>query len=106
MQRERNASGNGPPVMILTFRSFGLMFFGTPHAGPTEDAKVKFGKICARVANKVVGDPKNDLMQALEKNVLFSEVLQENWRHHLESYRIVSFYEGIGDVSFSLLYVV
>lgn len=103
MQRERNALDGWTPVTILTFPSFGLMFFGTPHAGPTDDAKVKFGKICARVANMALGDPKNDLMQALEKNVLFSEVLQENWRHHLESYKIVSFYEGIGDVSSSLL---
>jgi hypothetical protein len=80
--------------------------FGTPHAGPTEHAKVFFGKICARVANKVIGDPKNDIMQALEKNSLFSDVLQENWRHHLENYKIVSFYEGIGDASSSLLYLV
>jgi hypothetical protein len=80
------------------------MFFGTPHAGPTEDAKVIFGKICARVANKIIGDPKNDIMQALEKNSLFSDVLQENWRHHLENYKIVSFYEGIGDVSLPFLH--
>ena len=93
-------------MKILRFRSFGLMFFGTPHAGSTEDAKVFFGKICARVANKVIGDPKNDIMQALEKNSLFSDVLQENWRHHLENYKIVSFYEGIGDVSSSLIYLV
>jgi hypothetical protein len=45
-------------------------------------------------------------MQALEKNSLFSDVLQENWRHHLENYKIVSFYEGIGDASSSLLYLV
>jgi hypothetical protein len=75
------------------------MFFGTPHAGPTVDAKVWFGKLCARVAKNLISQPTNDIMEALEKNSIFSDVLQENWRHQLESYQIVSFYEGIGDVS-------
>jgi hypothetical protein len=76
------------------------VFFGTPHAGATTDAKVFFGKVCTRVAKKIIGHPQNDIMEALEKNSLFSDVLQENWRHQLESYQIVSFYEGIGDVCF------
>ena len=37
-------------------------------------------------------------MEALEKGSLFSDVLQEGWRHQLSLYKIVSFYEGIGDV--------
>ncbi|RFU27200.1 hypothetical protein B7463_g9151, partial [Scytalidium lignicola] len=82
---------------ILT-STFGLVFFGTPHAGATDEAKVVFGKICARVAKKVIGHPQNDIMEALEKNSLFSDILQENWRHQLERYQILSFYEGIGNI--------
>ncbi|KAI9783675.1 MAG: hypothetical protein M1839_003523 [Geoglossum umbratile] len=37
-------------------------------------------------------------MQALQKGSLFTDVLQENWRHQLNSFKIVSFYEGIGDI--------
>ncbi|KAI9807419.1 MAG: hypothetical protein M1833_000164 [Piccolia ochrophora] len=37
-------------------------------------------------------------MQALQHGSLFSDVLQENWKHQLNSYRIVSFYEGVGNI--------
>jgi hypothetical protein len=37
-------------------------------------------------------------MEALKNGSLYSDVLKENWRHQLEKYRIVSFYEGIGNV--------
>ena len=76
----------------------GLVFFGTPHAGG-KDALVLIGKITSRVATTVLRNPSKDVMEALEKGSLFSNVLQEGWRHQLNLYKIVSFYEGIGDVS-------
>ena len=75
----------------------GLVFFGTPHAGG-KDALVTIGKISAKVASKVMRNPSKDVMEALTKGSLFSDVLQESWRHQLNLYKIVSFYEGIGDV--------
>jgi hypothetical protein len=78
--------------------SFGLVFFGTPHDGPTVDTKVRFGKICAAIAQALPGNPSNDIMQALEKGTLFSDHLHEHFRQQLEQYQIVSFYEGIGNV--------
>ena len=76
----------------------GLVFFGTPHAGG-KDALVTMGKIASRVATKVLRNPSKDVMEALQKGSQFSDVLQEGWRHQLNLYKIVSFYEGIGDVS-------
>jgi hypothetical protein len=78
--------------------SFGLMFFGTPHSGPTNDLKVKFGKACVGIAQSMPWKVSNDIMEALKKGSLFSDVLQEHWRHQLEQYQIISFYEGIGNV--------
>lgn len=75
----------------------GLVFFGTPHAGG-KDALVTMGKIASRVATKVLRNPSKDVMEALQKGSQFSDVLQEGWRHQLNLYKIVSFYEGIGDV--------
>lgn len=75
----------------------GLVFFGTPHAGG-KDALVTIGKISAKVATSILRNPSKDVMEALTKGSLFSDVLQESWRHQLNLYKIVSFYEGIGDV--------
>ncbi len=79
-------------------RSFGLVFFGTPHSGPTDDLKVKFGTACVKVAQSMPWKVSNDIIEALTKGSLFSDVLYEQWRHQLEQYQIVSFYEGIGNV--------
>jgi hypothetical protein len=78
--------------------SFGLMFFGTPHSGPTDDLKVKFGRACVKIAQSMPWKVSNDIMEALKKGSLFSDILCEHWRHQLEQYQIVSFYEGIGNV--------
>lgn len=43
--------------------------------------------------------PPNDIIETLKKGSLFTDVLTEHWRQQLESYQIVSFWEGIGDVS-------
>jgi hypothetical protein len=44
------------------------------------------------------GNPSNDIMEALKNESLYSDILKETWRHQLEKYKIVSFYEGIGNV--------
>lgn len=37
-------------------------------------------------------------MEALKRGSLFSDALQNQWRHQLGDYQIVTFYEGIGEV--------
>ena len=73
------------------------MFFGTPHAGG-KDSLVRFGTACVGIMRAFSTNPSNDIMQALQKGSLFSDILQENWKQQLSSYKIVTFYEGIGDV--------
>ena len=41
-------------------------------------------------------------MEALKKGSLFSDSLQNQWRHQLDRYQIVTFYEGIGNVCLNL----
>jgi len=60
--------------------------------------QVSFGKACVSILQSVPGNPSNDIMEALKNGSLYSDILKENWRHQLEKYRIVSFYEGIGNV--------
>ena len=78
-------------------RSSGLAFFGTPHAGGS-DALVNLGKASIRIVRGLFRNPPNDIMQAVTHGSLYADVLQENWRHQLNLYKIVSFYEGIGSV--------
>ena len=75
----------------------GIAFFGTPHEGGDERL-VALGAAAARIASALHVQPSNDLIETLKKGSLFSDILAEQWRHHLESYQLVSFWEGIGDV--------
>ena len=78
--------------------SYGLIFFGTPHGGPGPNWKVVFGKTCVKIVQSIPGKTSNDIMEALQKGSLFSDTLQNQWRHQLKHYQIVTFYEGRGDV--------
>ena len=73
------------------------MFFGTPHGGANETL-VAFGEACAKMVRTIMVNPSKDIMKALKHGSLFSDVLQEGWRHQLSLYKIISFYEGIGTV--------
>lgn len=81
---------------LLAIRT-GLAFFGTPHEGGDERL-VALGAAAARIASALHVQASNDLIETLKKGSLFSDLLAEQWRHHLESYQLVSFWEGIGDV--------
>ncbi|CZR59520.1 uncharacterized protein PAC_09412 [Phialocephala subalpina] len=76
----------------------GLMFFGTPHAGPGSNPEVRLGMVCAKVARSLPGIQSTKLLETLERGSLFSDFLREAFRHQLEAYQIVSCYEGVGDI--------
>lgn len=85
-------------VDLLAIRT-GLAFFGTPHEGG-DGRLVALGAAAAHIASALHVQPSNDLIETLKKGSLFSDLLAEQWRHHLESYQLVSFWEGVGDVGF------
>jgi hypothetical protein len=87
----------------LTQHRRGLAFFGTPHAGGN-DTLVSFGRSCAAIVNTVMRSAPNDLMEAVSSGSLYTDILQESWRHQLNDYRIISFYEGSGNVSCAIFY--
>ena len=86
------------PFDSTNVTSYGLIFFGTPHGGPGSNWKIVFGKTCVKIAQSVPGKNPNDIMEALKRGSLFSDGLQNQWRHQLKHYQVVTFYEGIGDV--------
>lgn len=88
---------NNPKFLELKEATSALVFFGTPHTGG-KASLVTLGKISIRIVRGLIRDPPNDLMQAVTKGSLYADVLEENWRHQLNSFKIVSFYEGVGDI--------
>lgn len=70
--------------------TYGIAFFGTPHQGGNF---VKLGEIAASITRGVLRNPSNTLMEALKKDSLFSDTLVGDFRHQLEDYYVLSFYE-------------
>lgn len=60
---------------------------------------VALGSAAVRIAKVIHLKPSSDIIETLQKGSLFTDVLAEHWRQQLESYHIISFWEGIGDVS-------
>ena len=89
---------NDPTYRDIQEATYGIMFFGTPHSGPGDGWQIMFAQASVRIAQSLPGRTSNDIMEALKKGSLFSDQLQNQWRHQLDHYRIVTFYEGIGDV--------
>lgn len=91
-----NAHNNAKYNSIRTSTT-GLVFFGTPHDGGHRTL-VALGAAAARVATALHVQPSTDIIETLKSGSLFSDLLAEQWRHQLESYQIISFWEGIGDI--------
>lgn len=47
------------------------------------------------VAGLPFHSPENTFMEALKKDSLFSDTIIETFRHQLEDYRVLSFYETL-----------
>jgi hypothetical protein len=60
------------------------------------------GRVCSRIVTSITTNPANDIMEAVTKGSLFADFLQEAFRQQLLGYKIVSFWEAIGDVRLSL----
>jgi hypothetical protein len=72
--------------------TYGIAFFGTPHQGGNF---ATLGDIAASVVRSVLQNPKNTFMEALKKDSLFSDTLADDFRHQLEDYYVLSFYETL-----------
>ena len=88
---------NNPDYASIRSSTIGLVFFGTPHGGGNT-TRVELGSAAAKVATALHLQPQNHIVETLKSGSLFSDILKEHWRQQLESYRIVSFWEGIGNV--------
>jgi Putative serine esterase (DUF676) len=85
-----NSRDNSSYSSILE-ATYGLVFFSCPHRG---SHGVEPGQIAANVARFLSQDKaRNDLLDCLKTNSLFTQEATERFRHQLERYNVISFYE-------------
>jgi hypothetical protein len=76
------------------------MFFGTPHEGGNTDSTiVNLGFTTAKIARFLGFNINDSVVQVLKPGSLFADFLKEAFRHQLEEYHIVSFWELKSTVS-------
>lgn len=83
---------------MLILERFALVFFGTPHEGGNK-ALVKLGSTAAHIAKSLGFRTSESIVEVITNACIFSDTLKQSFRHQLESYSIVSFWEGKGNVS-------
>ena len=72
--------------------TYGIAFFSTPHRGGNY---AKLGDIAASITRGLIRNPSITFMEALKKDSLFSDTLVEDFRHQLEDYYVLSFFETL-----------
>ena len=70
--------------------TYGIAFFGTPHQGGNH---AHLGDIASSIARTVLRNPKSTFIEALKRDSLFADSLTQLFRHQLEDYSILSFFE-------------
>lgn len=79
-----------------------MVFFGTPHEGGNQkSAEVGLGFFAANIAKKLGFNSNDSVVQVLTPGSLFGDFLRESFRHQLEDYFIVSFWEKQSTVCLS-----
>lgn len=76
----------------------GLVFFATPHNGG--DWKlVSLGGLAAKIATSAGFQKGDNVLKTLKAGSIFSDIMQEQWRHQLLRYDIISFWGSKDGVS-------
>jgi hypothetical protein len=76
----------------------GISCFATLHSGG-DWRLVSLGSLAAKLAMQAGFKKGEGLMKTLEQGNIFSEIMQEHWRHELRRYDLVSFWRACDGVS-------
>ena len=72
--------------------TYGIAFSGTPHQ---RGNFAKLGDIASSITRGVLRKPSNTFINALKRDSLFSNTLVRDFRHQLEDYYVLSFFETL-----------
>ncbi|KAI1317289.1 hypothetical protein F5Y16DRAFT_153371 [Xylariaceae sp. FL0255] len=84
---------NNPKHTVTRTATSGLAFFATPHNGG-DGVLVSLGGLAAKVAIAAGFQKGDDVLETLKSGSMFSDIMQEHWRHQLLHYDIISFWGG------------
>ncbi|KZL67693.1 NB-ARC domain-containing protein, partial [Colletotrichum tofieldiae] len=88
---------NNPNYTPIKHATNGLAFFATPHHGG--DWKlVSLGSLAAKIATTTGFQKGDDVLEVLKQGSIFSDIMNEHWRHQLLQYNIVSFWGGFDNI--------
>lgn len=89
---------NNPKYTSIKDATTGLAFFATPHNGG-DWMLVSLGGVVAKIAMAVGFQKGDDVVETLKDGSIFSDIMQEHWRHQLFKYDIISFWGALDNVS-------
>ena len=89
---------NNPKYTSIKDATTGLAFFATPHKGG-DGFLVSLGGLVAKIAISVGFQKGGDVVETLKDGSIFSDIMQEHWRHHLLKYDIISFWGALDNGS-------
>jgi triacylglycerol esterase/lipase EstA (alpha/beta hydrolase family) len=89
---------NNPKYTPIKDATTGLAFFATPHHGGNR-VLVSLGSVVAKIATAMGFQKGDDVLETLKKGSIFSDIMQEHWRHQLLKYDIISFWGALDKVS-------
>jgi hypothetical protein len=89
---------NNPKYTPIKDATTGLAFFATPHHGG-DWILVSLGAVVAKIATTVGFQKGDDVLETLKSGSIFSDIMQQHWRHQLLKYDIISFWGALDKVS-------
>ena len=89
---------NNPKYTPIKDATTGLAFFGTPHHGG-DWMLVSLGGVVAKIVTVVGFQQGDDVLETLKNGSIFSDIMQEHWRHQLLKYDFISFWGALDKVS-------
>jgi hypothetical protein len=87
---------NDPEHQAVGKAARGLVFFGTPHQGSDYGA---IGDVLSSIVRVVRRETSNDIMKSLKRGSKSIDTLTEDFSHHQERFRVVTFCETLPTAS-------
>ena len=79
-----------PLYTCIQASTYGLVFFATPHSGGN---KAGVADSAAKFCSALTGQPKNSLLETLEKASLLNEISKDHLRPQIGDYEVLTFME-------------
>ncbi|KAI1385773.1 uncharacterized protein F4822DRAFT_354383 [Hypoxylon trugodes] len=88
---------NNPRYSSIKLATQGVVFFATPHRG-ADGLLLTLGDGLSTIASYLGFQRGENILEVLKSQSIITETMQEQWKHQLEQYHIVSFWGTFDDI--------